>query len=223
MVPLLCSISWVSVQKLYLVMVTLTLTPPALISNWWKGKPPGSIACTRKQQPRFKNLYQKLFKSVKSNSFMSYCLETNLGHDDLDPTSSNIKLDLFLMMLHMCSKYCLNLWSLSRVILQKLPNVTNWLLDLTASKLMFYCLFIKPTLMYLVYLAPIDRYTPSNFSTIRYQANNFSVVHGRQPCQRVRGPLFWRGSSQQPEAARWSVAAWRSVPHLPARQTATHI
>jgi len=37
---------------------------------------------------------------------MSYCLETNLGHDDLDPTSSNIKLDLFLMMLHMCSKYC---------------------------------------------------------------------------------------------------------------------
>ena len=21
--------------------------------NWWKGKPPGSIACTRKQQPRF--------------------------------------------------------------------------------------------------------------------------------------------------------------------------
>ena len=24
-----------------------------LIENWWKGKPSGSIACTRKQQPRF--------------------------------------------------------------------------------------------------------------------------------------------------------------------------
>jgi len=23
------------------------------LSNWWKGKPSGSIACTRKQQPRF--------------------------------------------------------------------------------------------------------------------------------------------------------------------------
>ena len=24
-----------------------------ILINWWKGKPPGSIACTRKQQPRF--------------------------------------------------------------------------------------------------------------------------------------------------------------------------
>ena len=37
-------------QNVYFYKTTLCLY---LTWNWWKGKPSGSIACTRKQQPRF--------------------------------------------------------------------------------------------------------------------------------------------------------------------------
>jgi len=38
---------------LYLSSLLHTFSLFTLKINWWKGKPPGSIACTRKQQARF--------------------------------------------------------------------------------------------------------------------------------------------------------------------------
>jgi len=35
------------------VLVVVFVVVLVFMLNWWKGKPPGSIACTRKRQPRF--------------------------------------------------------------------------------------------------------------------------------------------------------------------------
>jgi len=36
-----------------MIWCTFSYKLQSIIINWWKGKPSGSIACTRKQQPRF--------------------------------------------------------------------------------------------------------------------------------------------------------------------------
>ena len=41
------------VESVYKAMTMQIGNRVILILNWWKGKPSGSIACTRKQQPRF--------------------------------------------------------------------------------------------------------------------------------------------------------------------------
>jgi len=72
-------------------------------------------------------MYQRMFKSVKL--FMSYRQKTfflfGRGALDLDPNSPIIKLDLYRMMLHLCTKHCSNQLSRFWLIIRKPPNPMN--------------------------------------------------------------------------------------------------
>jgi len=54
------------------------------IINWWKGKPSGSIACTRKQQPRFYwsckqfHYFHKWLEQISNGQYLTVQLNTFL-------------------------------------------------------------------------------------------------------------------------------------------------
>jgi hypothetical protein len=94
---------------LFLVTLTLTLSPPAPKSNLtcilW------CYICV----PNFFLIFDS-FQELSSGKHFSIFSNSDL---DTDPTSPKIELDLYLMMLHLCTKNYLNLSSLSWVIIRK--------------------------------------------------------------------------------------------------------
>ena len=107
-------------ETIFLFLVTVTLTPPAPISNliciFW------CYTCV----PKIVQI-RLAFHELSSGNRFSFFSNSDL---DLGPTSPNIKLDLYLLMLHLCTKLyllmlhlctknCSNLSSLSWVIVRK--------------------------------------------------------------------------------------------------------